>query len=177
MLKLIKPAVEYKDSFIAAVREFKAEEKQYVSIIEKMDVDSIEKDFAGYVQTCLDEETTPRKAGWVTATYFWLMEDDEVVGIVSIRHRLTDHLCTSAGHIGAGIRPSQRRKGYATRMLGMVLEEARKLGIFRVMLACEVDNIGSQKIIQAHGGVLEDVVKLDDSDPEPTMMRWWVDLN
>lgn len=177
MLKLIKPTTKYKDSFIAAVREFKAEEKQYVSIIEQMDLDAIEQDFPAYVQSCLDEETTPRKPGWVTATTFWVLSDNEVVGIVSIRHRLTEHLRASAGHIGGGIRPTQRRKGYATQMLGMALKEARKLGIFRVMLACEVDNIGSQKIIEKHGGVLEDVAKLDEADPEPTMMRWWVDLN
>ena len=61
----------------------------------------------------------------------------------------------SGGHIGDGIRPSERRKGYATAMIGLALEECRKLGINKVLMTCDKTNIGSAKSIMNNGGVLE----------------------
>ncbi len=177
MPMLTKPSVQYEKSFIAAMREFKAEKKQYFSIVERMDVDAIEQDFAIYVEACLSEAEKPLKPGWVKATHLWLVEGAELLGLVNIRHDLNDNLRKTGGHIGVGVRPSQRHKGYASLMTKSALLEARKLGMTKVLLVCEVENIGAQEIIQARGGVLENVVKIRESDPEPTMMRWWVDLN
>jgi hypothetical protein len=65
------------------------------------------------------------------------------------------------GHIGDGIRPSERRKGYATAMIGLALKEAKKLGIRRVLMVCDKDNIGSAKSIINNGGILENEVEVD----------------
>jgi predicted acetyltransferase len=177
MPMLVKPSVQYKDSFIAAIREFKAEEEQYFSIVERIDVEEIEQDFAAYVEVCLSESDKPLKPKWVKATHSWLVEGDEVLGLINIRHDLNDNLRRTGGHIGVGVRPSQRRKGYASLMTRQALIEARKVGLTKVMFACKVENTGSQKILKSFGAVLENIVKTHETDPEPTMMRWWIDLN
>lgn len=107
------------------------------------------------------------------STYFALdAERDVFVGAINIRHELTPDLLFAGGHIGDGVRPSERRKGYATQIIALGLEECRKLGIDRVLLCCAKDNIGSRKSIQRNGGVLENEV---DKDGVP-FQRYWIDL-
>ena len=94
------------------------------------------------------------------------------MGAVNIRHYLNDKLLETGGHIGDGIRPGERRKGYATAMIGLALEECRKLGIDRVLICCDKDNIGSAKSIQRNGGVLENEVEEDGN----IVQRYWIEL-
>lgn len=71
-------------------------------------------------------------------TCFYLDIDRTIfVGAVTIRHYLTERLSKNGGHICDGIRPSERRKGYATAMIGLALQEAKKLGIDKVLMCCE----------------------------------------
>ena len=95
------------------------------------------------------------------------------MGAVNIRHYLTDFLLREGGHIGDGIRPSERRKGYATAMIKLALEECKKLGIKRVLLVCDKDNIGSAKSIMNNGGVLENEF-IDAEDK--AVQRYWIDV-
>lgn len=83
-------------------------------------------------------------------------------------------LLFSGGHIGDGIRPSERRKGYATAMLRLALEKCRALGIRRVLMTCDKDNIGSAKSIIKNGGILENEVMNEDGVLE---QRYWIDLD
>ena len=76
------------------------------------------------------------------------------------------------GHIGDGIRPSERRKGYATKMISLALEECKKLGMDKVLLVCDKDNIGSVKSIINNGGVLENVVLKEGK----LIQRYWIML-
>ncbi|MEV1286511.1 GNAT family N-acetyltransferase [Micromonospora sp. NPDC049679] len=111
--------------------------------------------FATWVARLADE-TDPAKpldGGRVHCTYRWIVEGDRVLGAIALRHELTDF-----GHIGYGIRPSARRRGLATWALGRMLDEARLLGLDRMLIICEVDNIASAKTIEHHGGVLEEVL-------------------
>ncbi len=173
MPRLIKPTTDYKDSFIAAVREFQENDPgHYFPIITTLDADDVENNFDVYVERCLSGEHTPEQPGWVMATYKWLVENDEVVGIINIRHELNDHLRKYGGHIGYGVRPSQRRKGYASEMLRLALPVARDLRIEKLLLICDVLNIGSQKVIQSNGGVLEKTAPGETYE----MMYWWIDL-
>ena len=94
------------------------------------------------------------------------------VGAVNIRHYLNDALLRSGGHIGDGIRPSERRKGYATAMIALALEECKKLGIEKVLMTCDKNNIGSVKSIVRNGGVLENEIE-DDGHIE---QRYWIQL-
>lgn len=105
-------------------------------------------------------------------TLFCLDVDRNIfVGAVNIRHYLTKEMLVNAGHIGDGIRPSERRKGYATAMIGLALEEANKLGIHRVLMCCDKENIASAKSIINNGGILENEVVVNGV----TEQRYWIE--
>ncbi len=107
------------------------------------------------------------------STFFCLdKERDIFVGAVNIRHYLTEALLLNGGHIGDGVRPSERRKGIATRMISLALDECRRLGIKRVLMVCDKDNIGSARSIQNNGGILENEVTVHGV----TEQRYWIDL-
>lgn len=95
------------------------------------------------------------------------------MGAVNIRHYLTDYLLQYAGHIGDGIRPSERKKGYATAMISLALEECKKMGIQRVLMCCDKDNVGSAKSIIYNGGILEN--ELIDEEGK-VVQRYWIAL-
>lgn len=108
------------------------------------------------------------------STFFCLDLDRQIfVGAVNIRHYLNESLLLSGGHIGAGIRPSERRKGYATAMINLALEECKKLGIKNVLITCDKSNIGSAKSIMNNGGVLESII-INPKGIE--VERYWINL-
>jgi len=94
------------------------------------------------------------------------------VGAVNIRHYLNEVLLQKGGHIGDGVRPSERRKGIATRMISLALDECKKLCIDRVLMVCNKDNIGSAKSIMNNGGILENEIVSDGT----VLQRYWIDL-
>lgn len=100
------------------------------------------------------------------------VSDRQLVGMVDLRHRLNAGLLLTGGHIGYSVRPTQRRKGYATQMLLLALEECRRMGLERVLLSCYKDNRASAQVIQKCGGVLEDEV-LAAGRP---VQRYWIAL-
>ena len=95
-----------------------------------------------------------------------------IVGAVNIRHHLNEALLLNGGHIGDGVRPSERRKGIATKMIALALEECKKLGICKVLMVCDRDNIDSAKSIRNNGGVLENEVEVDGVVEQ----RYWIGL-
>lgn len=108
------------------------------------------------------------------STYFALdIERDIFVGAVNIRHCLNGEFLPAYGHIGDGIRPSERRKGYATQMIGLALKKCKKFGIDKVLMVCCKDNIGSAKSIINNGGILENEIL--DVNGEINQ-RYWIDL-
>jgi len=107
------------------------------------------------------------------STFFCLDEERDIfVGAVNIRHYLNDALLQTGGHVGDGVRPSERRKGVATQMIAMALEECRKLGIDRVLMICDKENIGSAKSIQKNGGILENEMVVNGKE----IQRYWIDI-
>jgi predicted acetyltransferase len=108
----------------------------------------------------------PRPPDWVPATMLWYVEGDEWLGRLQIRHELTRFLLEIGGHIGYVVRPSVRRRGYATRMLSDSLPMAADLGIDPVLVTCDTDNDASRKVIEACGGELE--------DERNGKLRYWV---
>ena len=99
--------------------------------------------------------------------------DNKVIGTIQIRHKLNESLLKNGGHIGDGVRPSERRKGYATEMIRLALEECKKIGIDRVLMVCYKDNIGSRKSIINNGGVLENELPAEDGKID---QRYWISL-
>src|SRR5262252_8711278 len=96
----------------------------------------------------------------------------EIVGRTSIRFRLNAFLAERGGHVGYGVLPQHRRRGYATEILRQSLIIARAAGVGRVLVTCDEDNIGSRAVIESCGGVLDSMVTLDG---EPPVLRFWID--
>lgn len=110
-------------------------------------------DWIKLVKEC--EKPNNKLLGVQASTYFAMSEDNEIVGCIELRHSLNENLAIIGGHIGYSVCPVERRKGYASKMLKMVIEEARKLGIEKVLLTCDSDNIASRKTIIKNGGFLD----------------------
>ena len=105
---------------------------------------------------------------------FVLVRGRRIVGACSLRHELTDALRDFGGHVGYGVRPSERGKGYASLMLKLVLREARRRGIRRVLLTCDSDNAASRRVIEKAGGVL-DSQSFSDRAGRMTR-RYWIEV-
>lgn len=97
--------------------------------------------------------------------------DGVLVGRTSIRHRLNDHLALYGGHIGYGVRPGFRRRGYATRILELSLVRASEVGITSALVVCNDDNAGSAGAIEACGGVFDRIVTGEQGQP---IRHYWV---
>lgn len=108
-----------------------------------------------------------------TSSYFVLDENDKLIGATSLRHYLTVDGLNSWGHIGYGVRPSERLKGYATQMLNLMLQEARNRKIYKVLIGVHKSNIGSRRVVEKCNGVLENVVA-DREIPNEQICRYWI---
>lgn len=137
---------------------------------ESDEVDSPEG-FAGWVDRLIAAEKTAA-AGWVPCTFRWIVEGDRFLGAIALRHELNDFLLDAGGHIGYGIRPSERHRGLASWALATILPEARALGLPRVLVTCDVTNPWSARVIERNGGVLEDVRETELG----TLRRYWITL-
>jgi predicted acetyltransferase len=110
----------------------------------------------------------------VPATFLLAEVEGQVMGRASIRHELNAYLAAVGGHIGYAVRPGFRRRGYATDILRQSLAIAVSIGLERVLVTCDADNVGSAKVIENCGGVLENVVPgRDGSVPK---CRYWVEV-
>ena len=129
--------------------------------------------FAAWVTRLADQSDPAQavEAGQVHCTWRWIVEADRVLDEIALRHELTDRLML-LGHIGYGIRPAERRRGLATWALGRMLDEARGLGLDRVLIVCEASNVASAKTIEHHGGVLEDIQDTEHG----TIRRYWIKI-
>jgi predicted acetyltransferase len=110
--------------------------------------------------------------GFVPNTFFVGVVDGVVVGRLSLRHSLNDFLARVGGHIGYGVVPSQRRRGYATEMLRQAIPICESLGIEGALITCDEHNIGSRKVVEACGGVFEGIIKCAESGVPKR--RYWL---
>ncbi len=150
MLTLIKPAVEYEESYRSYIRELGDSERYPFPLDFEFD------DFSELV-TRLNNFSLGigLPDGGVPNTTFWLVDNGEIVGVSSLRHRMTDRLERLGGHIGFGVRPSAQGRGIAKELLKQTLREAGHLGISEVLVICLKENIASSRVIRANGGRLE----------------------
>lgn len=171
---LEEPSLERKDEIIEYLDEF----VKYNSNING--TGSLDKIYDGYtfeeaLERCLNmkNEWYAKSINRVPGKTFLLIrkDDNKIVGTINIRWNLSEKMLKFGGHIGYGIRPTERRKEYNKIQLYLVLLEAQKLNLDKVMLDCSVDNLGSDKTIKALGGILERC-ELDEADNTMTNVYW-----
>jgi predicted acetyltransferase len=99
---------------------------------------------------------SPRPTGWVPCTYLWMADGDEFLGSIALRHSIDNPLLAEVGgHIGYSVRPSARRRGHATDALRQVVALAGQMGLDRVLVTCDLDNVASARTIESGRGVYE----------------------
>ncbi len=167
-MQLVAPSINYQESYFQALDE--AEHEMGDTLLTA----PVENEsFVMFVNHLLEHaKGLHLPEGWVPTTELWLIDRDEFIGRVNIRHQLTKHLLKIGGHVGYWIRPSKRKMGYGKTILKLALPEAKKLGITKVLVTCDDTNIGSQKIIEANGGILENIV--DAGEGNPKKRRYWI---
>ena len=174
-ISLKYPCAAYRAQFLEMVGEFQAAGEDWPHGAYSQDRRALD-DFERYVRE-VDEHArgVNLPAGQVPNTTFWLLAGELIVGTLSLRHTLNDYLEYEGGHIGFCIRPSQRRRGYMTRFLRLALDEARKLGLVRVLISCENTNLASAGVIRTCGGELDDE-RVSRRHAGEIVQRYWVAL-
>lgn len=115
------------------------------------------------------------KDGRVASTVYFLMNDNRILAHIAIRHSIdNDFLRLYGGHIGYGVRPSERKKGYATVMLHLALIKCRDLGIENVMITCKESNIASAKTIENNFGVQKDLIYIEEENSN--FKKYWINV-
>lgn len=169
-IALATPSLRYKASFLEMIREWEQAGEKPEPFVLRMDM----SDFDNYLQTLQNLKTAPvgnRKT--VNVSTYWIISGErDVIGCVTIRHDLNEHLRMMGGHISFGIRPSERGKGLATRALALALQEARKVGLHRVLLTCDEDHAAAIRVIEHNGGKRENEVFFNGK----MIQRYWIDI-
>ena len=135
-----------------------------------------EKYFKEMLDRVKEVEKGENLGGYASSSTYWLYEDetDRLLGASNLRHYLTEDGLKLWGHIGYGIRPSERKKGYATELLKMTMKEAKKYNIDNVLLGAYTGNIGSWKVMEKCGGKFENIA-IEDESGLP-VKRYWIEI-
>ena len=168
---LVKPDLSYADEIIKYKEESLAESPIINGSAGLDRFSSIEIWFEELKKRSC-ENTVPK--GLVpSSTYLAVREKDNyIVGMIDIRHYLNEYLTQVGGHIGYGVRKTERNKGYAKQMLKLALEKCKELKIKKVLITCDEDNIASEKVILSANAKLEDIRNVDGENKK----RFWIDL-
>ena len=168
---LVKPDLSYADEIIK-YKEESLKESPIINGSAGLDrLSSIEIWFEELKKRSC-EDTVPK--GLVpSSTYLGVREKDNyIVGMIDIRHYLNEYLTQVGGHIGYGVRKTERNKGYAKQMLKLALEKCKELKIKKVLITCDEDNIASEKVILSANAKLEDIRNVDGENKK----RFWIEL-
>lgn len=172
-LKLIEPTMEYANEILSFRQEFLdcGDSMDGSSSLRKFER---AEDWLEEVERYKHRETVP--PGRVPATQLICIResDGKLVGMIDVRHTLSDYLRDFGGHIGYSVRPSERRNGYAAWMLQNVLPYCKSLGIDDVLVTCLADNEGSRRTILRNGGVYAETVREPREDV--LLEKYWIHI-
>lgn len=169
---LAHPTFDLKSKYIDFYQEWKESGEEMIPFVIKKDPKNFQS-MLNYLSDC-EKGIEPLESWIPESSTYWLIDKNEMIGVVNIRHHLTEPLFNDGGHIGYGIRPSKRKKGYATRILSLGLKKAKELNLEKVLIVCNSTNIASKKVILNNGGI-SDKDFIDENNN--TLKRYWIDLN
>jgi predicted acetyltransferase len=171
--KLVRPAIEFKESYLDALKEYHAEGRHL-----HQDIDTLTHDFEGFIKELRTEKGYPHQPyqDWVEPvpeTVVWLVKDDQYIGTVDIRHRLNWHLEKWGGHVHFNIRPSMRGMGFGTKILKKAMPIINYMGIDKALITLNPADKAAIAIVEKCGGEFED--ETPATDKFPAMRRYWLD--
>ncbi len=172
MIELIKPCLQYKNQYLEYLKE--AEKNNEVK---KLGDAGLKEDetFEDMLIRVYKITNKDNLIGMMKpTTVFWIVNNNNIVGSMNLRHELSEFTYYTIGHIGYYISSINRNKGYATNALKLAKEFYKTIGVKRLLLICEDDNVASKKVIQNNGGVLETSMQ---SFSGKTLERYWIDLS
>ena len=119
-------------------------------------------------QNFREEHNIPE--GYVGGTTYFVVDNEQIVGTLNIRHALNDALLKCGGHVGYSVSVSKRRQGSATEMLKFAIKKCHEMGIEDILVTCHKENIASRKTIEKCGGILENEIMNNGE----TILRFWI---
>lgn len=169
MCFLSRPDIKYKKSYLLGLKELEPEGWHFVEPL-----DFIHNNFETYIKRLIGFSSGINlPEGQPTYHHFWLIDKENFIGSINIRH-LNENLETNTrGHIGYVIIPSKRKKGYGKKILSLAIPEAKKLNYDKMLITCNSDNIASKKIIEDNGGEFINTLPFGTT----TKLRYWIRIN
>ncbi|MBX2834919.1 MAG: GNAT family N-acetyltransferase [Micavibrio sp.] len=173
--KLVKPRVDYKESYLEALKEYHAEGRYQF-----LDSDNLEKNFESWLDDLNENNCYLHKHfnDWVEPvpeTNLWLVKETKYIGTLNIRHRLNWHLEKWGGHVNFVIRPSMRGKGFGKKILQKGIPYISYFGIDRALLTVSPENKAAQRIVEFSGAEFED--ETSQTDKFPARLRYWLECS
>ncbi|MGO5092179.1 GNAT family N-acetyltransferase [Clostridium sp. LCP25S3_F10] len=170
-VKLIKLTSNYKCEWESLISEFEGNEEKLTPLAMKGHANTFEEFL---IEANNNSKGINLRNGIVPSDIYFLVDENSkyLIGAIDVRHYLNEYLSEYGGHIGYGIRPSERQKGYATKMLALALEKCKKMRMLKVLITCFKSNAASANTIIKNGGVLENEVIEDGKIKQ----RYWVQL-
>lgn len=169
-MKLIKPEHKYYRSYLDAIKE----DELYSPLTER--IFSSDENYFDRVKNYELGINLP--VGYVKSTQLWLIDNEEFIGEVGIRHQLTPTLLNLGGTIGYEVRYSRRKQGYGSKMLALTLQYIKDHlpYIKKVLITCNDDNIGSYRVMEKNGAILGEKVLAIEDGKEILIRKYWINL-
>lgn len=172
-LELIFPSKEYKEQIEEFKEEFIQNNENNIPGGGGLEREETFEAWMQKINADLSEEKSKERGRVSSVLYLaFRKRDKKLIGIIQIRYELNEYLFKFGGHIGDSIRPSERNKGYSTKMIALALKKAKKLGIGNVLMTCDKNNTASARTIIKNGGKLENEVLEDNK----IVQRYWITL-
>lgn len=167
---LIKPDVDFEKEYVEMVTDWRMNDENHIPWFINLD----STDFAAMVEKLEGlSKGVGVEDGFVENSTYWLVNNHQkVIGAMNIRHRLNEFLLSYGGQVGYGVRPGERRKGYAKEMLRLGLAICKDMGFKKILLCCNKNNVGSIKTITENGGILDSEVIYNGEE----IQRYWIAL-
>lgn len=172
-LRLIKPNINYSNQIIEYRNEFIFNKDSMDGSASLIKYDNPE-DWINYLKITSNKKNCP-KDRVIDSEFISVREsDNKIIGMINIRHELNEYLLNFGGNIGYSVRKSERNKGYAKEQLRLALMECKNLGLKKVLITCDKNNIGSRKTILSSNGIFEN--EINNEDNSSITQRYWINI-